>query len=234
MAASAAIAYHPRMFTLERVVILRQVPTPAAAARTAPTVSRHRVAHHSVHPKNSTRDMEDPVMEGSMAILDAPAASKASVNSFAGLVEISNRDFSMDKPASPAVKPAPQAETGMADQNQPFVPHSSFSFQYTDTIPPEIKLAMMQELTQRELRIQIFKLELGLKQELAILQQQQAALQKALSSPNRIGLANSPDETKLRELLQQQTRLQQEFRVNLENLQRQLQKTSRQLTIVYI
>ncbi|HWB93004.1 MAG TPA: M56 family metallopeptidase, partial [Puia sp.] len=94
MAASAAIAYHPRMFTLERVVILRQVPTPAAAARTAPTVSRHRVAHHSVHPKNSTRDMEDPVTEGSMAILDAPAASKASVNSFAGLVEISNRDFS--------------------------------------------------------------------------------------------------------------------------------------------
>ena len=232
----ATASYLP-ISSVEQIVIYRQIQTqiPVQARTTGVTAAprRHRIVlHRSSHPATPTPDPLDQMMQTSMARLDPPAADKSPVTSFAGLVEITRRDYSMDKSTGTDAKPVPQPET--ADQGQPFVPHSSFSFQYTDTIPPEIKLAMMQELTQQELRVQIFKLQAGLGQALATLKEQEASLRKALSYPNPTGLANFPDRRQLEELQQLEKRLQQDYRLNMENLRRQLQKASRRITIVYI
>lgn len=207
--------------------------TPAKTAGALPSPHRHHIkTHRSPHPAIFTPYPLDQMIPASVARLDAPPKAQLPAATFIVLDERAHRDYSMGKSGGATAKPAPAPET--ADQSQPFVPKSSFSFQYTDTMPPELKLALMQELTVKELRMQIFQLQAGLTQEMALLQEQQAALRKSLSSRNRGGLTNSADGLLLNELLQQEKSLEQEYRLNLQNLQRQLQKASRRLMIVYI
>ena len=227
---ASAMVNYPPVSILEQVVILRQMPVAARTAVKAPPPRRHYPTHRSAHPEVAGPDPLEQMIAESPVKADRRRAAKPVTTTFTGLIQLANRDYSMGKPAGPGSKATPPSE--VIDQDQPFVPHSSFSFQYTDTIPPEIKLAMLQELTVKELRIEIFRLQAGLRQTIAELNERQAALRKAFS--DRAGLTHSADDLPLKELLKEERQLQEEYRINLENLQRQLQKASRRLTIVYI
>jgi BlaR1 peptidase M56 len=107
----------------------------------------------------------------------------------------------------------------------------------TDTVSPNAKLVWMELMAEKEFRTQVLRLQEGLRMELAYLRDQQA--QKAISVQMHTG--GYPDggpittkEELLKDFLQKQLQLQQEYQNRMDELQRQWLKTGRRLTIVYI
>ena len=95
----------------------------------------------------------------------------------------------------------------------------------------------MELMAEKEFRMQVLRLQEGLRMELAYLRDQQA--QKAISVqmhtdgyPN--GGSIMTKEELLKDFLQKQLQLQQEYQNRMDELQRQWLKTGRRLTIVYI
>ena len=93
--------------------------------------------------------------------------------------------------------------------------------------------------SEKEFRMQVMQLEAGLRTELAYLREQQANAQKTILVEMRTDPApkNVPTpemEQLLKEFLQRQLQLQQEYQDRMDELQRQWLKTGRHLTIVYI
>ena len=189
------------------------------------------------HAKRHSRDLLNTILAERFQLLNAAGRGTPPNPAFARLVETADRDttlrdFSMDRSnGTPAV---PQPDPDVLADNTPFVPQSSFSFQYTDTLPPGAKLALMQELSQRALLLQITRVREELKHQLLVLRSQEAAVRRAAADEAHAGLGNSLDAKALKELLQQQLKAQRQYLLNLEQLRRQLQKASRHLTIVYI
>jgi hypothetical protein len=157
----------------------------------------------------------------------------------ADLVVIDNRDYSISESANdqqPALTaPAPGTNDGF-----PFVPQSSFSFQNTDTLPPEDRLAMMQVFTEKTIRTQIGQLKRELNQQLDMLRQEQSALNKATAkNANQAALARGAQsalasQKRLKLLFGEQLQLQRQYLIRLNSLQRQLQRAVHRLTTVYI
>jgi Zn-dependent protease with chaperone function len=151
------------------------------------------------------------------------------------LIITEKRDYSLGKTAGATTAPTAQAVS--AEDDVPFVPNSSFSFQYTDTVSPKAKLVWMELMAEKEFRMQVLRLQEGLRLELAYLRDQQA--QKAISVQMHTG--GYPDggsimtkEELLKDFLQKQLQLQQEYQNRMDELQRQWLKMGHRLTIVYI
>ena len=108
-----------------------------------------------------------------------------------------------------------------------------------DTISPKAKLAWMELMTEKAFRMQVMQLEAGLRTELAYLREQQADAQKTILVEMRTDPAPKSGPTPemeqlLKEFLQRQLQLQQEYQDRMDDLQRQWLKSGRRLTIVYI
>jgi beta-lactamase regulating signal transducer with metallopeptidase domain len=114
-----------------------------------------------------------------------------------------------------------------------------------DTISPKAKLAWMELMAEKDFRIQVMQLQTGLRMELAYLSEQQASAQKAIMVQMRIDVPPGNDvnpgnaasanmEQLLKEFLQRQLQLQQQYEDRMDELQRQWLKMGRRLTIVYI
>jgi len=108
-----------------------------------------------------------------------------------------------------------------------------------DTVSPKAKLAWMQLTAEKDFRIQVLQLQTGLRTEMAYLREQQANAQKAIMVQMRsdVSPGNAPAVTMeqlLKEFLQRQLQLQQQYQDRMDELQRQWLKMGRRLTIVYI
>ncbi len=110
-----------------------------------------------------------------------------------------------------------------------------------DTVSPKAKLAWMELMAEKDFRIQAMELQAGLRMELAYLREQQVNAQKAIMVQMRgdviPGPGNAPAATMeqlLKDFLQRQLQLQQQYQDRMDELQRQWLKTGRRLTIVYI
>ena len=208
--------------------------TPVGARSVA--VHRHPGgAHPLAHAKRRPQDLLAAMLAESVPLLNTAARPGAMpAPAFARLKEVADRDFSMGMGKSDEAPDALQSEPETMADNMPFVPQSSFSIQYTDTLPPGLKLALMQELSQKALRIQIARVQEDLKQQELVLRSQEAAVRRAAEDESRAGFNTTLDTKALQDLLQQQLKVQRQYLLNLEKLQRQLQKASRHLTIVYI
>ena len=108
-----------------------------------------------------------------------------------------------------------------------------------DTISSKARLAWMQLTAEKDFRVQVLQLQAGLRMELAHLREQQANAQKAImvqmrsdAAPGSAPTANM--EELLKEFLQRQLELQQQYQDRMDELQRQWLKMGRRLTIVYI
>lgn len=222
-----------RLETVSLVII----HTPAVRPLTIPTrqVAAARPQHHAPRPRTK-RPAEDPLeamLAESLPVLNTAGPATMPAPTFVDLTETAHRtkrDFSMGKfNATPKSDP----EAPVAD-NQPFVPQSSFSFQYTDTLPPGEKLALMQELSQQTLFLEMAKTREELKQQVQLLDSLQTAIRTANAENSRAGLDNAVQTKALRELFEQQLQVQRQYIVNLKKLTRQLQKAAHRLTIVYI
>jgi hypothetical protein len=108
-----------------------------------------------------------------------------------------------------------------------------------DSISPKAKLAWMELMTEKAFRMQVMQLEAGLRTELAYLREQQANAQKTIlvemrTDPAPKSVPTPEMEQLLKEFLQRQLQLQQEYQDRMDDLQRQWLKSGRRLTIVYI
>jgi beta-lactamase regulating signal transducer with metallopeptidase domain len=207
----------------------RTLAAPPSAAAASLAAQTHRHPAHP-HPKRPSQDMLEAMLAESVPVLNT--AGPMTMPAFTDLMETASRadrDFSIGRSTTTTQDdPDPMAD------NMPFVPQSSFSFQYTDTLPPGEKLALMQELSQKSLHLQIARIEAELKQQQSLLHRQEAAIRRASAEEFRSGLGNTLDTRSLQQLLQQQLQVQRQYILNLQKLQRQLKKASRHLTIVYI
>jgi beta-lactamase regulating signal transducer with metallopeptidase domain len=108
-----------------------------------------------------------------------------------------------------------------------------------DTVSPKAKLAWMELSAEKDFRIQVMQLQAGLRMELAYLREQQANAQKAIMVQMRSDAApgKAPTATMeelLKEFLQRQLQLHQQYQDRMDELQRQWLKMGHRLTIVYI
>ena len=196
--------------------------TPSAVAHAAAPVSRHRTAVH--HQAVIVPDHEDVSWQNTSGPSKTPAPA------YADMVVIDDRDFSIGAPANND-QPAP---TPSSNEGFPFVPQSSFSFQSTDTLPPEERLAMKQMATEKAILAQMGQLRQELKARMNVLLQAHAALEKASKSRTLARDVQSGSRQKLDRLIRDELHLQQQYMIQLDNLQRQLQRTVHRLTTVYI
>jgi beta-lactamase regulating signal transducer with metallopeptidase domain len=126
-----------------------------------------------------------------------------------------------------------------AEVSPAYIANSSFLFQYTDTLAPKAKLVWMEQMAERAFRIQVLQLQAGLRTELVYLRDQQANAQKAIMVQMRTYPASgiwqdATMEQLLKEFLQRQFQLQQEYQDRMDDLQQQWLKMGHRLTIVYI
>lgn len=127
-----------------------------------------------------------------------------------------SRDYSLNMPATLA---APGATL---QQGAPFVPNSSFGFQYTigDSARPEEQLIYLQQSAQLEVLAAITKL-----------QQQTETKLKALNDLR----AKAAESVQLRRSIQaQQLKIQQDYLRKISSWQKKLEKTTHVRVVVYI
>lgn len=220
-----------RLEAMSLVIIHNPSVRPLPVTRGTMAAQTHRRPARP-HTRRPSEDLLEAMLAESVPVLNTAGPAAMPTPAFADLTETAHRtkrDFSMGKsnPTSSS-DPAPMAD------NTPFVPQSSFSFQYTDTLPPDEKLALMQELSQNVLRVQMARIREELKEQVFLLRSQEAAIRRASNEEFRAGLDNAIDTKALRQLLQQQIQAQRQYILNLKTLERQLQKAAHRLTIVYI
>jgi beta-lactamase regulating signal transducer with metallopeptidase domain len=137
-------------------------------------------------------------------------------------IQMDKREYSFGNNSAATLVPAPEARKIKNKGNLPFVPHSSFSFQYMeDSVRPAEQLAYLQLFNRLEIATAIKKLEQDLALQLWLLEQKQAATTpSSRSTPHQ--------------LIRQQLILQQQFKEKLDVLQKKLERADSRLKIVYI
>jgi beta-lactamase regulating signal transducer with metallopeptidase domain len=198
--------------------VIRNTPPAAGKTRlpekaaTAPArghsgagASAHTRPTRNPHLPQVPAEGNDPDGNGSLTILTADPSS-APIAEFSQLVEIDDHDYSLETPAS---QNAGSATSDGQTIVQPYVPASSFSFQYTDTLALDDKLAVLQQhLGNMELCWQLARLQ--------------------------VILAKQHKDPRLNTLRQQEQTLRTQYLKSLNDLQNQFRKAGRRLTIVYI
>jgi hypothetical protein len=207
------------------------IATRAIAHASAPSATHHGAASPVSHRRATHPPAAGAFNEDEATWFRTSGPSNTPAPAYADLVVIDSRDYSIGSPSGngqTAVAP-PTASEGF-----PFVPQSSFSFHYTDTLPPEDRLAIMEKVTEKAIRLQISQLREELKTRLNALQAAQAALDKASRNPTLSTDLQSASRKQLKQLLKDQLLLQQRYMLRLDDLQRQLKQAARRLTTVYI
>ncbi|HVS96002.1 MAG TPA: M56 family metallopeptidase [Puia sp.] len=204
--------------------------TKMAAPTAATTHASHKAALHRTDAGNTA------TVQNETFLFRTAAPMTIADPAFADVVILDNRDFSIADPSSaPKPTPAPPSAT----ESYPFVPQSSFSFHYTDTLPPEDRLALLTLATEKSIRDQIVQLERQLKVRLYLLRKERSALTQLSSAGTGNPAASdqgarSTSEKRLKQLFHEQLQLEQQYLMQMDSLQRQLQRAARRLTTVYI
>jgi hypothetical protein len=195
----------------------------AAIGHAAPTHAKHRA--QAAAPLTSG----DP--DNSVSWYNTSGPSKTPSPAYADLVIIDSRDYSIGSPSiNDQAPPAPPVTT----EGFPFVPQASFSFQSTDTLPPEDRLAMMQMATEKAIKVQMGRLREELKIRVNELQAAEQSLNKASKNRALSHSVQSASRQQLNQLIHDQLLLQQQYLLKVDSLRHQLQLAIRRLTTVYI
>jgi Zn-dependent protease with chaperone function len=172
---------------------------------------------------------DDDTDVGSFTTTDFPDTGAAAV--FTGLVDTENKDFSIGQ-ETPDAKPAISENILPGLEVQiPYVPNSSFFSQFTDTCPPEQRIALLQELAERQVREQVLQLHRQLARESEMLQRLELNSQ---AIRRRMEGSITASRQRVKDLLEKRQQLQRQYQQRLEELRRQLQRTGIHLTTVYI
>ena len=211
--------------------IANSVAIDTKAHRTAAIVSRPASIPHKTGTYKITPDTR---AENEGYWFKTAERGKITAPAYADLVVIDQRDYSIGEPANDQKTPS----RAPATDGYPFVPQSSFSFQYTDTLPPEDRLAMLQLVTEKSIRDQMGKLESELQERLDMLKKERSTLNKAAAGETNAATlapgAQPISQKRLKQLLRDQLQLQQQYLIRMDSLERQLQQALRRLTTVYI
>jgi beta-lactamase regulating signal transducer with metallopeptidase domain len=189
----------------------------------------NRVIHprHPAHPPKPEQADYDQPDEASMALITAVAdADLVRPEELVAIIPKDNREYSIGKSRSVTRTPA-------NEEGQPFVPKSSFSFLSIDedTLRPEEKLARVQIQTQREIALNMQKLQLDLMAQLQLVKARQRQLQDYDLPDNVQGIRGLKEQ---QALIEEQLRVQRTYMQKLDELQKKLKKAQRHFTIVYI
>ncbi len=199
-------------------------------SNTPPPHAANRVTHprHPAPPPGPMVQLEDdqPAEAPPPLITTFADADLVRQEEFVTIIRKDTRDYSMGK--SRSVNRTPAKEEG-----QPFVPKSSFSFLSIDedTLRPDEKLARVQIQTQREIVLNMQKLQLGLMAQLELVKARQHELQDYDLPDNVQGIQGLKEQ---QVIIEEQLRLRQVYIRKLDELQKKLKKAQRHLTIVYI
>lgn len=216
---------------MTRVILAANSATTPATSTIAPANSTMAAAHPAYHHRQPSAGIDtDPYPQAendNMVFINTAASSPPPSQ------EKHHRDYSLGEGSVVAGPPAVVTVTGDADQDEgqdqddapqdeaPFVPNSSFSFQYTlnDSSGTEEKLAYLQQSARQEILAAMNQL----RQEMAAQRKVLSVLQnKAIESPKV-----------LLELRDQRKKMQQEYIKKLSNWRKQLEKVGH-FRIVYI
>jgi beta-lactamase regulating signal transducer with metallopeptidase domain len=149
--------------------------------------------------------------------LDAPATETYATT----MLPPDSREYSFGNgPAAATAILAPDSRK-LKGEHLPYVPNSSFSFQYTDSTHPAERLAWLQLYSRQEFTTAVKKLQQDLALSLQALQLKQG------------GDVPQNPRTRL-QIENQQLKLQQQYILKLTELQKKLERTDRRLRIVYI
>jgi beta-lactamase regulating signal transducer with metallopeptidase domain len=200
-----ASAIEPAMATITSGVVFRQtkaMPRPSAAHQTT--------RWHRLHTPVADADPDEQQPEYGERTFISTADD-------GGEAEKPGRDYSLGRGQSTISAP-----TGTIEEDEaPFVPNSSFSFQYTlgDSSRPEEQLAYLQQSARREIMAALNQL-----------QKELAAQEKALATLR----AKAEESIRFRQQFnQQQLKLQQQYLKKISSWQKKLEKVSH-FRIVYI
>jgi beta-lactamase regulating signal transducer with metallopeptidase domain len=222
----------------EGVIVLNEVPLKAIVSITVTRPQPRRGASRNKHQNESLADAytySDEGNAGAGSFTTTDYLDTGLSNNFAGLVDVDTKDYSIGE--GPSFSPdlptdaAPAAKAPMAHLQMPYVPNASFFFQFTDTLPPDEKVARLQELTEREVQGRFLQLKDQLVRQSEILQRLEHT---ALTARQNTESSLRASRRRMNELLRRQQQLQQEYQQRLEQLSRQLRKAGVRLTTVYI
>jgi beta-lactamase regulating signal transducer with metallopeptidase domain len=200
-------------------------PPPVRTPRPAPRSHKSKTDAVLVHKQ---ADEEETASEVNAFADNTTGTTRVEIVAAKEAVTVAGKDgreYSIGKPKTIGRSP-------VKEEGQPFVPKSSFSFQIIeeDSIRPEEKLIRLQLQTQREIALNMQKLQLDLMAQLELVKVRQKELQA-----NGINVPSHKESLQLqRVLLEQQLQLQKQYIQRLDELQKKLKKVKRHLTIVYI
>jgi BlaR1 peptidase M56 len=204
----------PAMASMINVVLFKQAkaePRPSAASAAHQPVRRHRLR---LPAANADRDEEQPDYGDRTYINTADDGATAEDGTEA---DKPGRDYSLGRGQITITAPPGTIE----EDDAPFVPNSSFSFQYTldDSSRPEEKRAYLQQSARQEMMAALNQL-----------QKEFAAQERALAALR----AKAQESIRFRQQFnQQQLKLQQQYLKKITNWQKKLEKISH-FRIVYI
>jgi Zn-dependent protease with chaperone function len=209
------------------VVLLNRVPV---TIHYTSRLALHKPEHSPRHRPNSTGESLGQVLSD-YATSFIPTADRSSDPEpvYADLVAVEKRDYSMGKPNPEPVR----VQQPNKQQGNIFVPHSSFSFQLTDTLPPDEKLSMMEQVTAKSFQTQLARMQSAIRAQIGYLRREQANVRNAAAKANAAHL-NDGTEREVQEFLDEQIKFQEAYLRSLEQLQRQLMTKGRHTTTVYI
>jgi hypothetical protein len=205
-------------------------PNPAARAGAAPVAANHTRITTESHRAADHPPSAGAPGEGEVSWFQTSGTSDTPVADYADLVVIESSDFSIGSASNKDQSPV----TPPAIEGFPFVPQSSFSFQSTDTLPPEDRLAMMEMFNEQSIRFQMSRLKEDLENRLNAVSQAQIVFEKASKNKTLTGEIRSASGRQLDRLKLDQLQLRHQYLLRLDSLQRQLQQVVRHLRTVYI
>jgi len=203
------------------VGIAPAVPSTPHREPVAPVITRKQ--HPVVTADASDQPPVDAEEDNSGFILTDGDASAPMAEEYATIVQSvqpENREYSINN--GPASHGNAATDRKRMTESVPFVPHSSFSFQYLgDSTRPAEEMAYLQQYNEEQIGAVLKKMQQDLVVQLQNLQQNQSRIDQA-------------SEKTRRQLFNEQLKLQQQYLEKLDALQKRLEKSGRRLRIVYI
>ncbi|MHA4807722.1 M56 family metallopeptidase [Flavitalea flava] len=176
-------------------------------------------------------------------IVGEESESDQGTGTFASAIQPDEREFTLrsvgdvaaSSPSNIYVTEAPEAP----ENRQPFVPATNFTFRFNqDTIQPDGRqLVYLQKSAAREVGLAIKNMQLTIQRQLKIIQAlpSQQSLPYSTEKASGISLQKAKEQVRIQiRILEEQLKLQQEFLLKQQELERKLEKTGKRLTIVVI
>jgi beta-lactamase regulating signal transducer with metallopeptidase domain len=210
--------------TAIHIIGIAQVVAPAPHRITVAPSAPARKPHPALAADPDNPPSDEAVNDNGLVWTEADAVTPMT-EEFATIVQSvppENRDYSINNGSASASNDDPNSSRNMVIESVPFVPQSSFSFQYMgDSTRPAEEMAYLQQYNEQQIGGVLKKMQQDLLIQLQNLQQNQSRI-------------NQASEDTRRQLLKEQLKLQQRYVEKLEALQKRLEKSGRWLRIVYI